>query len=116
MELEPPTEWKSDCLRFGMAPFKAYVIGVPLIVVIWLTKFPEPTPRGWNDLAEQTYARVLAQISLNVGHGYLVCLAGLMLAGTIGCRIRDVKAVRAALCYGLVALFCWFWSFMLSNL
>ncbi len=115
MEAEAPVKWKSDCLRFGLAALKAYVIGIPLIMVIWLTNFPEPNPRGWDERAASTYPWVLAEIFRLVEHGYLVCIAGLAVVLVIGCWVRDVKAVRAAVGYGMVALFCIFWSYLLSH-
>ncbi len=115
MEVEPPVKWKSDCLRFALAPFKAYIIGVPLITVIWLTKFSEPNPRGWDQRAENTYPWVLAAIFGWVENGYLACIAGLVFVFLMGCWIRDVKAVRAAVGYGMVALFCLYWSYLLSH-
>jgi hypothetical protein len=35
MNDEPPVKWKANCLRFGLVPFKAYALGVPLVVLIW---------------------------------------------------------------------------------
>ena len=115
MEAEPTVKWKSDCLRFGLAPLKAYVIGIPTIVVTWRTNFFEANPHGWDQRAANTYPWVLAEIFGRVEYGYLLCAAGLAVALVIGCWIRDVKAVRAALGYGVVALFCLFWSYLLSH-
>ncbi len=115
MEPEPPIKWKSDCLRFGLAPLKAYVIGIPLTVAVWVTNLSERNPHGWNERAAKTYVWVLAEIFRPVEYGYLVCLAGLALVLIVGCWIRDVKAVRAALGYGMVALFCFSWSYLVSH-
>jgi len=115
MEAEPPVKWKSDCLRFGLAPLKAYVIGIPMIAVAWRTNFSEANPHGWDERAANTYPSVLAEIFSRVEYGYLLCAAGLALALFIACWIRDVKAVRAAVGYGMVALLCLVWSYLLSH-
>ncbi len=115
MEPEPQLKWKSGWLRFGLAPFKAYIIGVPLILLLWQTHFREGNPRGWDDKAERQYVRVISEIFGAVQYGYLACAVGLVLALVIGCRIRDVGAVRASLIYGLVALFCLLWSYLLAH-
>ncbi len=115
MEPEPQLQSKSDWLRFGLPPLKAYVIGVPLILVLWQTRFREGNPHGWNDRGERQYARVLADIFAGVQYGYLACVVGLVFGVVIGCRIRDVGAVRASLICGLVALFCLLWFYQLAH-
>jgi ABC-type antimicrobial peptide transport system permease subunit len=107
MEPELPPKWKSDCLRFALAPFKAYAIGVPLVLVIWWTGFQQPrTQGGWDYRVAEIYERVLAGVFSTVGYGYLVCLAGLVLGIVVGCRIGDVKGVRSALWYSGLVLLC----------
>jgi hypothetical protein len=113
METDQQVKWKSNCLRLGLLPFKAYVIGVPIILVLWLTQFREG--RGWETMQERQYFRIVADIFASVEHGYLACAAGLLLALGIGYRIRDESAVRASLIYGLVTLFCLFWSYQLAQ-
>ena len=115
MESEPQRQWKSEWLRLGLAPLKAYVIGVPTILVLWQTRFREGNPRGWDDRGESQYGRVVAEIFAGVQYGYLACLAGLLVALLIGCRIRDAGAVRASLIYGLVALVCLLCSQLLAQ-
>src|SRR5258708_22461649 len=115
MEAELPVKWKSGCLRFALAPLKAYVIGIPLIVVVWRTNFSEPNPHGWDERAEDMHPWVLAEIFGRVEYGYLVCAAGLALALITGCWTRDVKAIRAAVGYGMVAFLCLSLSYLLSR-
>src|SRR5438874_11733102 len=115
MEAEPQLKSKSDWLRLGLVPLKAYVIGVPIILLLWQTQFREANPHGRDDRGDRQYGRVLAEIFAGVAYGYVVCVAGLVLALLIGCRIRDVNAVRASLIYGLVALFCLLWSCLLAQ-
>ena len=114
MNPEPQAKRKSEWLRFGLAPLKAYVIGVPIILVLWQTQFREGNPRGWDTSMERQYNRVLAEIFAGVQYGYLVCVAGLLLALVIGCRMRDVSAVRASLIYGVLALFSLFCCYQLA--
>jgi ABC-type dipeptide/oligopeptide/nickel transport system permease subunit len=106
MEPEPPPKWKSDCLRFALAPFKAYAIGVPLVLAIWWSSFQEPNPHGWDDRAADILTYVLAGIFSTLEFGYLVCLAGLVMGIVVGCRIGDVKGVRSALWYAGLVLLC----------
>src|SRR5258708_387322 len=73
----------------------------------------QPTWLGYR--AQRTYEWIIAQTFASVYHGYLACVAGLVLVLVIACRIRDVKAVLAALSYGFAALFCLFLSNLISH-
>ena len=115
MEPEPQVKWKSDWLRLGLAPLKAYVIGVPIILMLWQTHFREGNPHGWDGRSERQYDRIIAEIFATVQYGYAACVAGWVLALLIGCRIPDVDAVRASVVYGLVALFSLLWSYLLAQ-
>jgi hypothetical protein len=106
MDAEHPAKWKTDCLRFALAPLKAYAGGIPLVVLVWWTSFQEANPHGWeNSAARWIYPSVLASIFADVGKGYLLCLGGLVLGIAFGCWIGDVNGVRSALWFlGLVLL------------
>lgn len=109
MEPEPPLKWKSDCLRFALAPFKAYAVGVPLVLAVWWSRVQEPaTHGGWDYRVAEIQERVLAGIFCTVEYGYLICLASLVLGIVVGCRIGDVKGVRSALWYSGLVLLCLF--------
>jgi hypothetical protein len=109
MEPEPPSKWKSDCLRLGLAPFKGYAIGVPLLLAIWWTSVGVREPRtngGWDYAVAEIQEYVLAGIFCTLEYGYLVCLASLVLGIVVGSRIGDVKGVRSALWYSGLVLLC----------
>jgi hypothetical protein len=89
-----------------MLPLKAYVIGVPFVLALWKMAFQEADPRGWDMRDAGIYNGLLAEIFKTLELGYLLCVAGLVIAVIAGSRLHDVKVVRAGLGYGLVSLFC----------
>lgn len=98
-------------MRFWLAPFKAYVIGVPLVVAAWMTSFQEPNPHGWDERAENTYTGVIYQIFGRIHYGYLLCLAAFLMTVLVSYFVRDRRALRAAAIYALITAFCVLWTY-----
>ncbi len=78
-----------------MAPFKAYVLGVPIILGTWQTSFQEPDPRGWSDRDRHAYEYVMNGIFSRLEIGFAVAFACLLIGVLIARRTGDRESVTS---------------------